>query len=284
MYPDFPISSVCFIRGDFSWRDEYILRCRIEIGEGQTINIPTGMVIRLEDDAGFDLTGNGSIKGENYARSVIKNTNNGPAIKMGGYGPNDDKCQGCQVSDISIEGADSGNPISADGITITEDSEMNDVTSVRFVGLRNGITVKGDCNTFNNLSFFQVATDLDDCIVTPGDPAAILLEDAHQNVFTNINHTQSIGANSIRMQFTCTNNRILNLSVEQENSPCADPAIHVDRGGSCKWNYFVTNFNGATYKIVTGQSIFEENNIMLPWINPSTTNLTACIAPACGNP
>jgi len=281
----FPNNSICFIMHDYDspesrkWQYFYTLRCRIKIREGQTLNIPTGMVIELEDGGGFDLSGNGSIVGDNYARSKITNDGIGPAITMGGHGPDADKCQGCHVSDISIEGK--GDPLRADGITITEGSEMNDVSSVRFAGLENGIRVEGNCNTFSDLSFFQVAIDRDDCIATWDDPTAVLIYAAHQNTFTNINHTRSIGAISVKLELVSTNNRVLNLAVEQEDSPCSDPAIYVTRGSQSIWNYFVTNFNGATYKIAQAEATFKEKNILLPWVNPSTLNLSACNAPIC---
>ncbi|MDA8692865.1 hypothetical protein N9L92_02300 [Saprospiraceae bacterium] len=292
------LSSVCFNmhgydskKKDNFWH-EYILNCRIEIGEGQTLNVPTGMIIKLEGDGGFFLSGNGSIKGDNYTRSVIHNNTDAPAIIFGGdYKSNvdDPHCNNCLVSDIKIQGK-------ADGILINEGSELNEVTSVFFQDLENGIINKGNCNQFNDLAFFKVAASRD-CKPQTDDGAAIKIVNSDGNTFTNINHTRSPGAVSLWLNGVCVGNKVLNLSVEQEQSHCGalDPAIYVDRGRSSRLNYIVSNFNGAWFFIdeeadpddaaadINGPSDFENRNIITPWRVDAIVDLSACGVASCGD-
>jgi hypothetical protein len=148
--------------------------------------------------------------------------------------------------------------------------------------------VESSCNTFSDLTFFNVGTVNDgDCLpLNNNDKAAVILK-GDNNSFTNVNHTRSIGAVSFDFIESCNGNQILNLSVEQEDSPCEDPSLLVRFPGQCSGNYIVTNYNGATNVLPgAGRPSFENSNIVLPDIIPdlntnTNTNLTSCSVPPC---
>ena len=128
-----------------------------------------------------------------------------------------------------------------------------------------------------------------DCLpLNNNDKAAVIMK-GDNNSFTNVNHTRSIGAISFDFIDACVGNQILNLSVEQEDSPCLDPALLVRFPGQCSGNYIVTNYNRArNFLAGAGSDLFRENNIVLPDIIPNlntntntNTNLTSCSVPPC---
>jgi len=233
------------------------LDCDITIGTDQVIKVPMGLSVNLVGTSQFNLTQNGKIKGEQFKRSRITKTGQGPSISL-----ND--CHECEVENLNLLG-ENIIPNLTNGISIDSNSTNNKIDAVTMQNLGTGILVAGSCNTFADLQFFNVGSDLDDCFANDNNNAAVHVNNSSQNHFTNIVHTSSPGAISLWLNGECDLNVCLNLTMVQEFSECfevrgGDPALYVDSGDLCDSNYIATNYNNGLSLIQNSRDTFSVYN------------------------
>ncbi len=315
----------------------------IVLKDGKTLVIPNLVTLDLINGSTITMEGTGTtIKGSHYKSSKITyNGEDGSAITM-------DNCQGCKIEEINITGDKPENgdiedgcgtadlchsgyqlcngadhpliPIclregcikkqNATGVTINNNSEGNEFSSVNIEHLKVGIMVNSNGNTFEDLQFMHVGLtqahiyaledpncigsdcprqsgcDEDDVCAGHGSltqGAGIWIENADNNKIINVFHSQSPGAITILFNEVCNGNEAIGISVEQELSVCASPAIYADgTAWGSENNYIVDNYNGAWVPPGT-KAILCPNNTIISVHNQglieckhATQTITAC--------
>lgn len=238
--------TVCIIK-DFSttFNERFVLNIfevgcsEVTISDGQHLNIPADMDIKLREEASFLLTGSGSISGTHFASSSIgvsPNGNPNTAINM-------EDCNGCEISNLTIKSnfpSDTGGETT--GLSISGDQDDNAIVNmVKFENLDFGLIVNGDNNEFNDLEFRNVGTK-DDCTADRDDICAIELT-GNSNTFNNITHTGSEGSITLKMVDECNLNEIYNITLEQDGDACSsgEPSVCIFTTLDLDQNLLFTN-------------------------------------------
>ncbi len=232
----------------------------IDIPAGKQLHIQAGLRLRLENGASVNLTGEGaSLMGDNHGNSIIEKVGSGSAVNLS-------DCQGCEISNLQIRGTNEeldgigeGPGIVIDGSNSTNEEgdhvELSSLTVSNFLG--DGVVINANGVTCKNLNLFRVASD-GDCIGETGF-AGIHLEGASNCELTNIVHTRSGGAVTLRLSGNANNNQGINITVEQEGGACrdkddntlnGDPSLHVHNDNCVSGNYIIMNLNsGYVYEV-----------------------------------
>lgn len=261
--------------------DKRVANRMMRINKTLTVNgtlfITSHLNLVLTEDSNIFLNG-GCLIGESHGASrITQSSENMAAVVMNG----EDNCirdlaifGNCNTG-ITIDGVE--RCIDFNGITgveLTSNTNNNEISTVRFHGVENGISIDGsDDNEINDVYFDETSTDFQDCDGTCDDQAnppdndcdengnddpgaAILLRNCEGNVVQNVVHRGSPGAITLWMDEICVDNHVINLTIEQEGLHCTDvgesqPSIFITtdiQSGPrpTHGNIIIANLNGGS--------------------------------------
>jgi len=240
--------------------ENYFTRIRtdedIVIRNGKELFIQNGFILVLPRGVDLTLTDNSSLRGDSHGGSRILKQGKGTAVKL-------EDCVGCSVSNVGIYGEDGkgASAISIDENSVSTEDEPIEVSNVTIRDFsEDGIVIEADGVICSNLEITDVAGDEDDCLGSSGY-SGVHLKGASNCTITNIVHTRSPGAVTLRLSGVSNNNRAENITVEQESTHCrfneedqpdaeGDPSLYISNEECVFGNYFVMNLlSGYVYDI-----------------------------------